>query len=160
MNELEDDEQDLDIHIEAVFSKRRKAFCGSEEEAGEEEITASQTGTSLNMVLSQLEASQRELQKGISDLLESKESRSKFSKYKLYELWTGNNVFCLEGKLLNGLKQKSFQSRITLFLIISSFLIFMIFPAYYLYDKISPFMVMITIYMFLMTMFFYCMTYT
>ena len=149
----------MEIDFEAVFSKRKHGMFDCSQECTEGQ-TASQTGTSLNLSLDQVKASQDELSKGISELMDTKSSKMRPSNYRLYQLWNGNNVFCLNGKLLNGLKQKSLQSRTTLLLIVSSFLIYMMFPAFYLYDKISPYLALITIYMFILTMFFYCMTFT
>lgn len=159
MNDLNTTDQDMEINFEAVFSKRRHAMFDCIDDYNDSQ-TASQTGRSLNLSLDQVKIGQDELSRGISELSDNKCMKNKVSSYRLYQMWNGNNVFCLNGKMLNGLKQKSLQSRTTLLLIVGSFLIYMVFPAFYLYDKISPYLALLTIYMFILTMFFYCMTFT
>lgn len=80
--------------------------------------------------------------------------------YKLYQFWTGNNSFCCEGRLLNGLNRRSNHRTGTILLVLLSFLVYTLFPAFYLYERISPYLTLITIYMFILTVFFYVMTTT
>ena len=90
-------------------------------------------------------------------VLESGEEESRDA-YRLFNFWPGNNIFCLDGRLLNGLNRQSIQKRIAILLVLAIFTIYMLFPAVHLYENISPYLTLITIYMFILTVFFYVMT--
>ena len=87
-------------------------------------------------------------------------SRSLKTVYKLYQFWTGNNKFCLDGKCLNGLKNSSSRKYICLLVCLGSFVLYMTFPAFHIYRKISPYLTLLTVYTFLITVFFYFLTVT
>ena len=79
--------------------------------------------------------------------------------FRLFQFWPGNNSFCLEGKMLNGQQKPSNQKRISVILVMLIFLVYLLFPASHLYEKISPYLTLVTIYMFILTVFFYFLTY-
>lgn len=156
---MNDDEIDVEVDLEAIHSKRRRDLFENDEflqtdrniPKSEDDEEADQTRFDSDKIRNPIE-----------ELLKHSNTRTdsgSLSNYRLYHYWKGNNNFCLDGKFLNGLKQRSLKSRVTLLLIVLSFCIYLIFPAFYLYDKISPFITLLTIYTFILTIFFYFMTF-
>ena len=156
---MNDSELDVEVDLEAIHSKRRKAFFDNEEEIDPKNNLFDSTGIFASHGPIVTEDGTRN---PIEDLLNNPIHRPNgysTTGYKLYHFWKGNNNFWLDGKFLNGLKKKSLKSRMALVLILASFCIYLIFPAFYLYDKISPFITLLTIYTFMLTMYFYFMTF-
>lgn len=154
-------EEDIEIQIEAIFSKRLNDMIGECQFPQQKILQADDLKTAIPEEISQtnFDSTKEPNSQGLfSSIVQNREGNS-LTHFKLHQFWTGNNAFCWKGKFLNGLKKPSFQSRTTLFLIISSFTLYLLFPGSFLYDKISPVMAMATFYLFILTVFFYCMTF-
>ncbi len=149
-------EQDVESIIEAVNSRRMRGF---DEEAGaacqKPPMPVAGTGTAADF--SMIDCSISPLSHKPDSVLESGKEACQ-GDYRLFHFWPGNNLFCLEGRMLNGLNRQSLQKRAAILVVLAIFTIYMLFPAIHLYEKISPYLTLITIYMFILTVFFYVMT--
>lgn len=156
---MNDEEIEVEVDLEAIHSKRRRALFDLDDT---QDFKDTDCDIHFNNILKESELHRSVSVNPIKQLLRrpaNQPSGDNTTNYRLYHFWRGNNDFCLEGKFLNGLKKRSFKSRLTFMLILVSFMIYLIFPAFYLYDKISPFITLLTVYTFLLTTFFYFMTF-
>lgn len=86
--------------------------------------------------------------------------RVEITNYKLHDFWLGNNKFCFDGRCIFGIKNTSNQKKGCLFGVLIIFTIYVTIPAFHIYERISPVLTLVTIYMFVLTVFFYAMTTT
>ena len=155
---MNEKEIEVEVDLEEIHSKRRRAFFDNE-------VSLHTRGSIVDSLGEDgphdCSLTQENHMNPIDELMKHSNirvSNGTITNYKLYHFWKGNNNFCMEGKFLNGLKKRSLKSRMTLTLILISFGMYLVFPAFYLYDNISPFITLITIYTFILTIFFYFMT--
>jgi hypothetical protein len=149
-------EQDIDSIIEAVNTRRMRGFDEEFDPASQKPGTHdSCAGTAPE--LSAIDCSFSPINQKHEAVLESGTEASQ-GDYRLFQFWPGNNIFCLDGRMLNGLNRQSLQKKFAILVVLAIFTIYMLFPALHLYEKISPYLTLITIYMFILTVFFYVMT--
>lgn len=155
-------EHDIDSILDAVAEQRRRRFDEDDDlESGNfPGTTATDFGletTPSGMGDKQKESKSSFMQHDHDSLMEAKGLKSA---YRMYQFWTGRNTFCFEGRFFNGLKRSSAYRKTSICIVLLSFAIYMTFPAFHLYQKISPYLTLLTVYMFVVTLFFYILTYT
>lgn len=149
-------EQDIDSIIQAVNSRRMRGFDEEADPVSQlPALPVSGAGLAPDSLL--VDCSISPINDKQDSVLESGKESSQDA-YRVFHFWPGNNIFCLDGRMLNGLNRRSFQKRAAILVVIAIFTIYMLFPAAHLYEKISPYLTLITIYTFILTVFFYVMT--
>ena len=154
---MNDSDVEVEVDLDAIYAKRKRDLIDYEDIPLPREDTINQTMENEEVT----PAIKIQAYDPIQDIINKMSKNYNggiMTSYRLHHFWKGNNAFCLEGRFLNGLKKRSFKNKLTLFLINISFCLYLIFPAFYLYDKISPFITLLTIYTFILTVFFFFMT--
>jgi len=80
------------------------------------------------------------------------------SGHRVYEFWPGNNKFSKEGQFLNGNSNDSARRSLSLTFLLAIYILYLQFPAQYLYNKVNKFLPYLTTYLFIMTLLFYTIT--
>lgn len=93
-------------------------------------------------------------EKGTTSSLSISSSSGVGRTLRLFNFWRGNNIFWLNGSILYGVNSRRTNRKMTQFFLLSTFFLYIMFPANYLYARFSQWHLYSTSYSFLMSLLF------